>query len=50
MPQPLGAGANFMLLNGMFIDPETNVYDLFAQLRREVSLANCSEVMSYLLL
>ena len=27
-----------MLMNGMFIDPETNVYDLFAQIRREVSL------------
>ena len=33
-----GTGASFMLVNGMFVDPETNVYDLFAQLRREVSI------------
>ena len=39
-----------MLVNGMFVDPETNVYDLFAQLRREVRLRSpSSAIMRYVL-
>ena len=40
------AGTNFMLLNGMFVDPESNIYDLVDSIRKEVSLlsASCKHV------
>ena len=41
-----GVGANFMLLNGLFMDPEVDLYDLLDRIRTEVcSLCQRSELV-----
>lgn len=36
-----------MLMNGMFLDPETNIYEIFGQIRKEVQLTIFATILAY---